>query len=136
MRNIVCLVALCASVLASALSASAADGYVVWRNGTGTWYAASGFEGSSSAIQWGSQAGGDIPFRADVDGDGIPDLLLWHGQTGYWYFLQSTSGYSPSSARAVHWGSQALGDVPLVGDLDGDGRADLITWRASPFDVE
>lgn len=132
MRNIVCRVALCASVLAGAVSASAADGYAIWRNATGTWYGASGFQGAStSSIQWGSQAGGDIPFRTDVDGDGTPDLVLWHGATGYWYVLQSTTGYSPDSARAVHWGSQALGDVPLVGDLDGDGRADLIVWRAS-----
>jgi endonuclease/exonuclease/phosphatase family metal-dependent hydrolase len=131
-HHIVCRVVLCLSVLTAAVSAAAADGYVVWRGSTGTWYAASGFPGTStSQIPWGDQAAGDVPFRTDVDGDGTPDLVLWRASTGYWHVLQSSTRYAASSARTVHWGSRALGDIPLVGDLDGDGRADLITWRAS-----
>ena len=32
---------------------------------------------------------------------------------------------------ALNWGDPAQGDVPILGDFDGDGRADVAVWRAS-----
>ena len=68
---------------------------------------------------------------ADMDGDGKSDLVIWRASTGTWYWLTSSSGYSYASAMGIQWGNQALGDVPLVADFDGDGFGDLAIWRAS-----
>ena len=104
---------------------------VVWRAPTGTWYwrtSSSGYMGADSK-QWGSQALGDVPMLADMDGDGAHDLIVWRASTGTWYWLTSSSQYDYVMAGAKQWGNQALGDVPLTGDFDGDGRADPVVWR-------
>src|SRR6185295_7744184 len=31
-------------------------------------------------------------------------------------------------------GSGSVGDIPLTGDLDGDGRSEVIVWRSSTGD--
>ena len=72
---------------------------------------------------------GDVPMLADIDGDGIADLIVWRASTGTWNWLTSSSGYDYAAAGAKQWGNQALGDQPLTGDFDGDGQADLAVWR-------
>ncbi|HMC78291.1 MAG TPA: FG-GAP-like repeat-containing protein [Vicinamibacterales bacterium] len=108
---------------------------MVWRGPTGTWYwltSSTGY-GSPTALskQWGNQAAGDVPFLTDIDGDGAADLVLWRASTGTWFWLTSTTGYNYASAGSKQWGNQSLGDVPMVADIDGDQKADLVIWRAS-----
>ena len=106
---------------------------VVWRASTGTWWwlkSSTGFNTGDSR-QWGNQSLGDVPRLADMDGDGKADLVLWRASTGTWFWLPSSSGYSYATQQQTQWGNAALGDVPFVGDLDDDGRGELIVWRAS-----
>jgi hypothetical protein len=106
---------------------------IVWRASTGTffWLTSSSGYVSMAQKQWGNQALGDVPMVGDIDGDGKVDLIVWRGTTGTWYWLSSTTGYSYSGAGAKLWGNQSLGDIPLLGDMDGDGLVDLTVWRAT-----
>jgi hypothetical protein len=108
---------------------------IVWRASTGMWYwltSSSGYSYAAQGLkQWGSPSEGDVPKIGDIDGDGKADLIVWRAPLGMWFWLTSSSGYSAASSGMKQWGNQAAGDVPLVGDLDADGKTDLIVWRAS-----
>jgi hypothetical protein len=74
---------------------------------------------------------GDVPLIGDVDGDRLGDLIVWSSTTGVWRWLTSSSGYDDGAAGSRRWGAGELGDMPFVGDFDGDGRSDLAVWRAA-----
>jgi hypothetical protein len=112
---------------------------VVWRPSTGMWYilkSSANYAGWSTpsswvAYQWGLN--GDTPLIGHFDGDGKPDLAVWHPSGGMWYILKSSANYAgwntPSSWVSYQWGLN--GDTPLIGDFDGDGKSDLAVWRPS-----
>jgi hypothetical protein len=107
----------------------------VWRPGNGTWFSLTSSTGysyaSSGAKQWGNQSNGDIPLMGDIDGDRIADLVVWRASTGTWFWVTSSNGYNSAAAGSKQWGNQGLGDVPMLADMDGDRKMDLIVWRAS-----
>jgi len=115
------------------LDADGSGDVVVWRPGAGTWYwgtSSSGFnDGAARSKPWGSAGLGDVPFLGDVDGDAIEDLIIWRASTGTWFWLPSSGGYEYAAARSVRWGDASLGDMPMIGDMDGDGRTDFVVWR-------
>jgi hypothetical protein len=120
---------------AADLDGDGATDLTVWRPGTGEWFtltSASGYSGASARVtQWGNASQGDVPLSGELDGDGVMDLVVWRSGSGTWFWLTSSTGYAPAAAGSKQWGSQALGDIPFLGDVDGDGRADLVLWRAS-----
>jgi hypothetical protein len=107
----------------------------VWRPTDGTWYwltSTTGFDYARAGNkQWGNHSFGDLPLLGDIDGDDRSDVTVWRGSTGTWHWLTSTSGFDYASAGSKQWGNQSQGDLPRLGDLDGDGKDDLTVWRES-----
>ena len=77
------------------------------------------------------------PIIGDFDGDAKADIGYVvppsGGQSGAYAILLSSRGYSFAAGQAlfVAAGYPSLGDTPVVGDFDGDGKADPGIWRAS-----
>jgi hypothetical protein len=89
---------------------------VVWRASSGTFFwltSSSGYAyGSQGQKQWGNQSLGDIPMLADLDGDGMGDLVVWRNSSGTWFWLTSSTGYNVASQGQKQWG--ATGDIPMI----------------------
>ncbi|HYV05414.1 MAG TPA: hypothetical protein VFB82_12550, partial [Blastocatellia bacterium] len=91
--------------------------------------------GSAQFFSWGGS--GLQPIIADFDGDSKADLAYMvppgGGQSAAYAILRSTTGYGfgPGQPLFISAGFPSLGDTPVVGDFDADGKADPGIWRAS-----
>ena len=115
----------------------------VFRPSNGTWYRLNSINNDLVATQFGTN--GDLPVPADFDGDGRADVNVFRPSNGTWYRINSSPGcvIIPSAANqdstnnlaipgcfvATRFGSS--GDRPVVGDFNGDGRADISVFRPS-----
>src|SRR5205085_2351123 len=55
----------------------------------------------------------------------VTDFAVWRPSDGTWNILPGV-GAAPIT---VSWG--LLGDIPVLGDFDGDGLTDFAVWRTS-----
>ena len=51
------------------------------------------------------------------------------GQSAAYAILKSSTGYDFAQALFVSAGFPSIGDTPVVGDYDGDGKSDPGIWR-------
>jgi len=94
-----------------------------WRN----------FSNFATDPPFGDPSLGDIPIAGDFDGDGINDPAVVRPGAAYqWVILLSTTGFTVAESTAFgsdNGGGAANDDVPLTGDIDGDGRTDFFVFR-------
>jgi len=103
----------------------------VWRPSTGIWYILRSTTNYNKAMALVRAFGlsTDLPKPADFDGDGATDIAVYRPSTGVWHILRSWLNYNTEIVFTVQWGVNALGDVPLPADYDGDAIADPAIWR-------
>lgn len=103
----------------------------IWRPSTGFWYALRSSNNTLIAVPWGQN--GDIPVTGDFDGDLKTDYAVIRQNVGgvgtslTWFILQSN--FANGFPLTYRWGQN--GDIPAVGDFDGNGKADVTVFRAS-----
>jgi hypothetical protein len=86
--------------------------------------------GGTSQIDFG--LAGDLPVAGDWDGDGKADVAVYRAGTnsgqGTFYF-RGTNNNPSGAITFIPWG--LAGDVPVMGDYDGDGKLDAAVFRSS-----
>ena len=91
--------------------------------------------GSPQFFSWGDT--GKQPVVGDFDGDGKADIGYIeppaNNQSATYAILLSSNGYGFGTGQVlfVPAGFPSLGDTPVVGDWDADGKSDPGIWRAS-----
>ncbi|BCJ37437.1 hypothetical protein Athai_49400 [Actinocatenispora thailandica] len=77
----------------------------------------------------------EITATGDLNGDGHPDLLAVQSSNGYLYFYpgRGAAGFGPRVSLGPGW--NAMGDLAAIGDLNHDGRPDLIARLNSSGDL-
>jgi len=105
---------------------------VVYDETTGLWDIANLLSGYATNIVFG---GADfVPCPADYSGDGITDLGVYTHVTGHCYARQLQSQQISIFGESF-WAGPKLaslgGFVPIVGDYDGDGKADPAMYNES-----
>jgi hypothetical protein len=80
---------------------------------------------------------GEVPLVGDVNGDGRDDIITFVqkaqagiGSAPVWVALSQGNRFGPS--RVWHPFFSLAGEVPRIGDVNGDGRDDILTFVQQP----
>jgi hypothetical protein len=113
-------------------NADGKDDIVTFTRGSGAdvWVALSNGAGFGPSSRWHDSfaVGNETPGIGDFNADGKDDIVTFTRGSGadVWVALSNGAGFGPSSK----WhDSFAVGsEIPLVGDLNADGRDDIVTF--------
>jgi len=108
----------------------------VYRPSTGQWFIRDAAP-AAEVVPYGAPCAancalaGDIPVPADYDGDRKADIAVYRPSTGQWFIR----GGSPEVIQyGLGCGDFCPGtptEIPVPGDYDGDGRADIAIYRTT-----
>ena len=89
----------------------------------GVWYWINSSNNQFNAFQLG--LAGDIPQPADFDGDGRSEIVVWRRSEATWYVYNLENNRITNASSGCY-----VADIiePVVGDYNGDGRADYVSY--------